>query len=143
MKLTGAFIVETWRLSLLARCCEHANQSQEASDLLERALDVCERASERFFEAELHRQRGEWLLAHRHSERAEAEACFQRALEIARKQRARVWELRAAASLSRVWQRQGKRAQAHDLLSPVYGSFTEGLDTPDLRDAQVLLGEVV
>jgi predicted ATPase len=142
MKATGAFIVETWRLSLLAKCCELADQPDEASGLLTRALEMSDRSSERFFEAELHRQRGEWLLAHCRSEHAEAEACFQRALAIAQGQGARIWQLRAAASLSRLWREQGKRAEARDLLAPVCGWFTEGLDTPDLKEAKALLNEL-
>ena len=68
-----------------------------------------------------------------------AEACFQRALTVARHQQAKSWELRAATSLSRLWQQQGKRAEAHELLAPVYGWFTEGFDTADLREAKALL----
>ena len=70
---------------------------------------------------------------------AQAEACFQQALTIARRQQAKSWELRAATSLARLWQQQGKRAEAHKLLAPVYGWFTEGFDTADLQEAQALL----
>ncbi|MBI3329877.1 MAG: hypothetical protein HYZ81_24610 [Nitrospinae bacterium] len=70
---------------------------------------------------------------------SEAEACFQQALDIARRQQAKSWELRAAMSLSRLWQRQGKRAAARQLLAPIYGWFTEGFDTADLREARALL----
>jgi predicted ATPase len=73
---------------------------------------------------------------------AQAEACFQQALAIAHRQQAKSWELRAAMSLSRLWQRQGKRAAARELLAPVYGWFTEGFDTADLQDAKVLLEEL-
>jgi predicted ATPase len=69
----------------------------------------------------------------------QAEACFQQALTIARRQKARSWELRAATSLARLWQQQGKRAEAHELLAPIYSWFTEGFDTADLQDAQTLL----
>jgi predicted ATPase len=72
----------------------------------------------------------------------EAEACFQRALAVAREQSARMWELRAAMSLARLWANQGRRAEAHDLLAPVYGWFTEGFDTADLKDAKGLLDEL-
>jgi predicted ATPase len=72
-------------------------------------------------------------------EPAQAEACFQHALTIARRQQAKSWELRAAMSLSRLWQRQGKRREARGLLAPIYGWFTEGFDTPDLREAKALL----
>ena len=73
---------------------------------------------------------------------AAAEQCFQQALEVARQQQARWWELRAALSLGRLWQQQGKRAEAHALLAPLYGWFTEGFDTADLQDAQALLAEL-
>jgi predicted ATPase len=69
----------------------------------------------------------------------EAEACFHQALDVARRQQAKSWELRAATNLARLWQQQGKRAEAHELLAPIYGWFTEGFDTTDLRDAQMLL----
>jgi predicted ATPase len=73
---------------------------------------------------------------------AEAEACYHRALAVARGQGARLWDLRATTSLARLWCDQGKRAEAHDLLAPVYGWFTEGFDTADLKDAQALLDEL-
>ena len=72
----------------------------------------------------------------------QAEACFQQALAIARRQQAKSWELRAAMSLSRLWQQQGKRAEAHELLAPIYGWFTEGFDTADLQEAKALLEEL-
>jgi predicted ATPase len=73
---------------------------------------------------------------------SQAETCFHQALDIARAQQAKFWELRAATSLARLWQSQGKRQDAHDLLAPVYGWFTEGFDTADLQDAKVLLHEL-
>ncbi|WP_439392267.1 BTAD domain-containing putative transcriptional regulator [Bradyrhizobium sp. PMVTL-01] len=142
MKATGALIFETWDLSLLANCCEHAGRPDEAFDLLTEALDIAETRNERFVEAELHRRKGEWLLAHRRSELAEAELCFERALAVAQKQNARTYQLRAAASLARLWVAQGKRDKARDLLAPIYNSFTEGLDTPILREARATLEEL-
>ena len=71
-----------------------------------------------------------------------AEACFQQALDVARQRQAKSWELRAAMSLSRLWQRQGKHAAARELLAPIYGWFTEGFDTPDLQEAKALLAEL-
>jgi predicted ATPase len=73
---------------------------------------------------------------------AEAEACFQKAIEIARKQQAKSWELRAVMNLSRLWQQQGKKDEAHQLLAPVYHWFTEGFDTKDLQEAKALLEEL-
>jgi predicted ATPase len=88
----------------------------------------------------LYRLRGELLLS-AHNEAA-VEACFHQALDIARRRQARSLELRAAMSLARLWQRQGKRAKAHQLLAPIYGWFTEGFDTADLQEAKVLLDEL-
>jgi predicted ATPase len=101
-----------------------------------------ETTEERWYEAELYRLRGELLLQHTMAEPGEAEACFQHALTIARHQHATSWELRAATSLSRLWQQQGKRDAARQLLAPIYGWFTEGFDTADLREARTLLEEL-
>ena len=90
----------------------------------------------------LYRLRGELLLQHAVAQPGEAEACFQQALAIARRQQAKSWELRAAMSLARLWQQQGKRAEAHTLLAPVYAWFTEGFETADLQDAKALLEEL-
>src|SRR5207245_4025813 len=93
----------------------------------------------RFYEAELYRLKGELLLQHATGGSDEAETCFQQALDVARRQEAKSLELRAATSLARLWQQQGQRQEAHDLLAPVYHWFTEGFDTADLKDAQALL----
>ena len=96
---------------------------------------------ERFWEAELHRLQGDLLLqqAGSQAQTAEAEACLQRALDVARHQQAKSLELRAAISLSRLWQRQGKQAEARQVLAEIYGWFTEGFDTADLQEARALL----
>jgi predicted ATPase len=91
-------------------------------------------------EAEVHRTAGEIALKSPHPDLAKAEAYFERALAVAREQRAKSWELRAATSMARLWRDQGKRQQARDLLAPIYGWFTECFETPDLRDAKSLLG---
>ena len=96
----------------------------------------------RWYEPELYRLKGELLLAQSPDNHTEAEPCFHHALEIARSQQAKSLELRAATSLARLWQRQGKRQEAYDLLAPVYGWFTEGFDTADLQEAQALLEEL-
>ena len=95
----------------------------------------------RWWEPELYRLRGE-LLLHVTAQQEEAEACLQQALAVARRQQAKSLELRAALSLSRLWQQQGKRAEVYELLAPIYGWFTEGFDMTDLQDAQVLLEEL-
>jgi predicted ATPase len=107
--------------------------------VLAEALALVNAGGERRHEAELYRLQGELLLALSADNTMEAEICFHQALEIARRQRAKSWELRAAMSLSRLWQQQGKRAKAHELLAPIYGWFTEGFDTADLQEAKALL----
>ena len=98
-----------------------------------------EHTGERYYEAEVHRLKGELLLQLSSDNRTEAETCFQQAISIAQNQQAKSLELRAVMSLSRLWQQQGKRQEAHDLLAPVYNWFTEGFDTADLQDARALL----
>jgi predicted ATPase len=110
--------------------------------LLDEAFARVDRLEERWFEAELHRLKGEALLASSPERGAEAEACYHQALAVARDQGARLWELRAATSLARLWRDQGRCAEAHELLAPVYGWFTEGFDTPDLNEAKGLLDEL-
>jgi predicted ATPase len=100
---------------------------------------VANDTEERRWEAELYRLTGEVLLTLSASKHAEVETCLRQALAIARGQQAKALELRAAMSLSRLWQRQDKRAAAYDLLAPVYGWFTEGFETPDLQEAKALL----
>ena len=100
------------------------------------------RVGERWFEPELHRLRGEWLITHHSGEHAQAAACFERSLAIARRRKAKMWELGAAMSLARQRRNQGKQDEARSLLASVYGWFTEGFDTPDLRDAKALLDEL-
>jgi predicted ATPase len=97
---------------------------------------------ERLFEAEVYRIKGELLLRQAVPDAPQAEACFQQALTVARRQQAKSWELRAAMSLTRLWQHQEKRAAAHQLLAPIYGWFTEGFDTADLQEAKALLDEL-
>jgi hypothetical protein len=99
------------------------------------------KTAEAWWDAELHRLQGELLLQQAIPDAPQAEACFQHALAVARRQQAKAWELRAATSLARLWQ-QGKRAEAHQLLAPIYGWFTEGFDTADLQEAKTLLEEL-
>ena len=100
------------------------------------------RGTRQDYEAELHRLRGVLLLQHIAQDAQHAEACFHQALDVARHQQAKSLELRTAMSLSRLWQRQGKRTEAYELLAPVYGWFTEGFDTADLQEAKALLEEL-
>ena len=127
-------------IDLLARACEIAGQIEEAVSLLDDALQIVERTGERWFAAELNRHKGQLLLRQGQSEAAEE--LYRKALSIAEEQEAKLWELRATTSLARLRRDQGRHAEARDLLAPVYGWFTEGFDTPDLREAKTLLDEL-
>jgi predicted ATPase len=128
---------------LLAEAYQKAGQPSEGLRVLEDPLGRVEYTREGWIEPELHRVRGELLLAPpADADPIEAEACFQCALGVARSQAAKMWELRAATSLARLWCDQGRRAQAHDMLAPVYGWFTEGFDTADLKEPNGLLNEL-
>jgi predicted ATPase len=129
-------------LALLAEAYEKSGQAEEGLHELAEALALVAKTGECWWEAELHRLTGELLLRYTVPEVPQAEARFQDALAVARRQQAKSLELRAAISLSRLWQRQGKRAEARELLASVYGWFTEGFDTADLCDARALLEEL-
>jgi len=125
--------------TLLADVYGHRGHTAEGLQALAEAYTVIEQHGERWWEAEVCRLRGVLLLRQAVPQPEEAEACFQRALEVARRQQAKSLELRAATSLARLWQQRGKYQEAHDLLAPVYHWFTEGFDTADLQDAKTLL----
>jgi predicted ATPase len=105
-------------------------------------LAVIEATGERWWQAEVHRIAGDIALMSPERDMAKAEACFDRALAVARAQQAKSWELRGATSVARLWRDQGKSQDARDLLAPVYGWFTEGFDTLDLKQAKALLDEL-
>src|SRR5262249_42264833 len=113
--------------------------SEDGLQALAEAHTLVEQHEERWWEAEICRLRGVLLLRQPETPQAEAETWLQRALDVARRQEAKSLELRAAMSLARLWQQQGKRQEAHDLLAPVYEWFTEGFDTADLQEAKALL----
>jgi predicted ATPase len=138
-RATGAAVLRPYGLALLAAASAQVGQREEALTLLAEALAVANDTGERRWEAELHRLKGELLLALSAESGDEVETCFRHALDIARQQQAKSLELRAAMSLSRLWQRQGKRAEAYNMLAPIYGWFTEGFDTADLQEAKALL----
>jgi predicted ATPase len=127
-------------LTLLAAAHEIVGQGEAGLHLLDEALQIVERNGERWFAAELNRRKGQLLLRQGQPEAAEELYC--KALSIAEEQEAKLWELRTAASLARLRRDQGRRAAARDLLAPVYGWFTEGFDTPDLKEAKALLDEL-
>jgi predicted ATPase len=139
---TGQTLVRPLCLVLLAEVMEHTGQVEEGLRVLAEALVAIEASGRYELLAEAYRLQGALLRRQTVPEPARAEACFQQALVIARRQQAKSWELRAAVSLSRLWQQQGKHAEARALLAPVYGWFTEGFDTADLQEARVLLDEL-
>jgi len=139
-RATGAETQTPYHIALLAEACDIAGHIEEALTLLDEALQIVGGTGERWFAAELHRHKGQLLLRQGHPEAAEE--LYRKALSIAREQEAKPWELRAAASLARLRRDQGRRAEARDLLAPVYGWFTEGFDTPDLKEAKALLDEL-
>jgi predicted ATPase len=129
-------------LSNLASAYAGLGQFDEAWRCVGEATDTIATTKERWHEAEVNRVAGEIALKSPKPDAAMAETYFERALAIARKQQAKSWELRAAMSMARLWRDQGKPQQARELLAPVYGWFTEGFDTRDLKDAKALLGEL-
>jgi predicted ATPase len=129
-------------LALRAQMHGWVGQPAAGLNLVVEALDRTGRTGGRHLDAELHRLRGELLLALPGRNTSEAEACFRRALAVARGQGARMWELRAATSLAHLLRDQSNPVEAHDLLTPIYGWFTEGFNTPDLKDAKMLLEEL-
>jgi predicted ATPase len=139
---TGAALFVPYLCTLLADVCDHLGHPADGLQALAEAYSLVEQHEERYWEAEVCRLRGVLLLKQPGTLQAEAEAWFQRALDVARRQEAKSLELRAAMSLSRLWQQQGKRTEAYALLAPIYGWFTEGFDTPDLQEARALLDEL-
>ena len=142
-RATGALLglPDCW-YTMLAEVAAHLGHPDEGLQVLTEALTLVEEHASRRWEAEVYRLRGVLLLRQTMPQQEEAETCFQHALTIARDQEAKSLELRAAMSLSRLWQQQGKQAEARALLAPIYGWFTEGFDTADLQEAKVLLEEL-
>jgi len=138
-RAAGGGVLVPYYCTLLAEVSAHLGHLEVGLQALAEAHTLVEQHDERYWEAEIHRLQGILLLRQPGTPPAEAEACFQRALDVARHQEAKSLELRAATSLARLWQQQGKGQEAHDLLAPVYGWFTEGFDTADLREAKALV----
>ena len=147
-RATGSELWRSHNLALLAEAYGKNAQLEEGLSTVAEALAFVERTEERFYEAELYRLKGELTLEKFNVQGSqfkgedEVEACFHKAIDIAQKQQAKSWELRAATSLARLWKQQGKTQEAHALLAPVYNWFTEGFDTADLKDAKALLEEL-
>ena len=144
----GAELYRPGFLTLLADMQRKMGQVEEAFPLLTEALDLVGQTGARIYEVELYLVKGELTLQQfnlqpsRGKVQGEAETCFLKAIEIARQQRARTLELRATTSLARLWQQQGKKNEAHEMLAEIYGWFTEGFDTKDLQEAKALLAEL-
>ena len=139
-RATGAELWMPHHIALLAAASEIAGQFGEAVSQLDEALQIVERTRERWFAAELNRHKGQLLLHQGHTDAAEE--LYRKALSIAEEQKAKLWELRAAMSLARLRCDQGRHAEARALLAPVYGWFTEGFATPDLKEAKALLDQL-
>ncbi len=155
-RATGAELYRPYHLALLAEAYGKVGQAEEGLTVLAEALATVNKTGERFYEAELYRLKGQMTLQQQfkvqgstfnvenphsafHNPQLEAEECFLKAIEIARRQEAKSLELRATTSLARLWQQQGKTVEGHDLLSQIYNWFTEGFDTKDLQEAKALL----
>jgi len=138
---TGSTNLTPVGLSFLGKCHAELGQPDEALRFVDEAKEVIARTGETWFEAHVHRIAGEIALKSPQPDIAKVEACFERALAVARQQQAKSWELRAAMSMARVWRDQGKRQQARELVAPIYNWFTEGFDTRDLKEAKALLEE--
>ena len=141
-RATGAGFQLPHLLTSLIEAYKKIEQPEKGLTALAEAQALVESTGERYYEAELQRLKGELLLAQSPDDPAEAETCFHKALEIAGRQHAKSLELRTAMSLARLWQRQGKVGDAHQLLNDVFAWFTEGFDTADLREARALLNEL-
>jgi predicted ATPase len=136
---TGNRVTPPAFLPVLAVACGALGQVDAGVSMVAEALELVEQTGARWYEAETYRIQGTLLLHQAVPDAAQAEACFYQAFELARRQEAKAWELRAAISLARLWQSQGKRQDAYNLLAPVYEWFAEGFDTADLREAKGLL----
>jgi predicted ATPase/class 3 adenylate cyclase len=141
-RATGATLCIPFGLPHLARAHAELGQFEEAWRCIGEATTVAETTKEKWCEAEIHRTAGEIALMLPEPDAAKAEEYFERAVAIAREQKAKSWELRAATSLARLWQGQGRRSEAHDRLAAIHRWFTEGFDTADLREAKALLDEL-
>jgi len=141
-RTTGAELLCPYFLALLAEVYGHKGQPEDGLTAVAEAFALVEKNHEGWWASELHRLHGVLLLQHPIPDLRQAETCFHQALAVARQQQAKSIELRAAMSLARLWQQQGKRTEAHELLAPIYGWFTEGFATADLQEAKALLEEL-
>jgi predicted ATPase len=139
VRATGAALFIPYLWTLVAEVADHLGRTEDALQALAEAHTLVEQFEERWLEAEICRLRGVLLLRQLGTPQEQAETWMRRALDVARRQQAKSLELRAAMSLARLWQQQGHCAEASELLTPIYGWFTEGFDTADLQEAKALL----
>src|SRR5262249_39587040 len=139
LQAAGAAVLVPYFCTVLADVCSHLGHPEDGVQALSEAHILMEQQEERWCEAEISRLRGVLLMRQPGSPQSEAETWLRRALDVARRQEAKSLELRAAMSLARLWQQQGKQAEARALLAPLYTWFTEGFDTADLQEARTLL----
>jgi predicted ATPase len=142
LRSTGAALYEPWHLWHLAMAYADLGQPDDARRCIDDAIDKVERSNEKWCESEVNRIAGEVALKSPAPDTEKAEKYFDRALAVARQQQTKSFELRASMSLARLWRSQGKAQQARELLARVYGWFTEGFDTRDLKEAKALLAEL-
>jgi predicted ATPase len=142
MRAIGMEAARGYHLSLLAKAYGELGRLDDGLTALREALDAANQNEERKYEADMHRLKGELLLKQMDYNTAEAQSCFQRAIEIARNQSDKSYELRATMSLARLLRDTGRRDEARMMLADIYNWFTEGFDTADLKDARVLLDEL-
>ena len=142
LRARGFEVAAAYHLALIATALGKVGRFDEALRTIDESFPIIDRTGQRHYEAEVHRLKGELLLAQSASNAAQAEKSFRTAIEIARKQHAKSWELRATTSLARLLAKQRKRDKARTMLAEIYGWFTEGFDTPDLKDAKSLLDEL-
>jgi len=141
-RATGAVIFQPYILALLAEAQGIMGQPEAGLMALAEALTLVDTTGERWYQSELYRLRGAFLLQLSADNQREAEACFQHAITIAQSQGAKAWELRTTTSRARLWQQQGKRDEAWQVLAEAYNWFTEGFDTVDLQEAKALLADL-
>ena len=141
-RATGSETELSHWLGLMVEACRSTGKIEEGLRVVAQALDLSKRTGALYYEAELHRLEGELRLHAEPADAPAAEMCFRRAMDIARKQQAKSWELRTAISYARLMREQGRAREAYDLLAPIYGWFTEGFDTLDLKEAKALLDEL-
>jgi predicted ATPase len=139
LRAAGFEVAAAYHLALIASALGSKGQFDQALRTIDESLQIIERTGQRNCQAEVHRLKGELLLAHHPADGAQAEKSFRTAIEIARKQHAKSWELRATTSLARLLSKQRKHDKARTMLAEIYGWFTEGFDTADLKDAKTLL----